>query len=166
VQEISRYNKLMSTVRKSLMDLDKGINGLVLISEDLELIMKSLYENKVPQQWKFAHYSLKPLNAWVLDLNKRIEQLRNWVQKGQPEVFWISGFSFPTGFTTALQQQASRKFSVPLDQFSWEFTFEKMDTSISSPAKEGAYIEGLFLEGARCDSGRNCIAEAEPIAVL
>lgn len=163
VQEISRYNKLLSTVRKSLIDLDKGISGLVLISEDLELIMKSLFENKVPLQWKFAYYSLKPLNSWVLDLNKRIEQLRNWVQKGQPDVFWISGFSFPTGFTTALQQQASRKFSVPIDQFTWEFTFEKMDTSITSPAKEGAYIEGLFLEGARWDGDRNCIAEAEPM---
>lgn len=35
VQEISRYNRLLSTVRKSLIDLDKGISGLVLISEDL-----------------------------------------------------------------------------------------------------------------------------------
>jgi dynein heavy chain len=35
IQEISRYNKLLSTVRKSLIDLDKGISGLVLISEDL-----------------------------------------------------------------------------------------------------------------------------------
>jgi len=24
--------------------------------------------------------------------------------KSAPPVFWISGFSFPTGFTTALQQ--------------------------------------------------------------
>jgi dynein heavy chain len=55
--------------------------------------------------------------------------------KGQPNVFWISGFSFPTGFTTALQQQASRRLNVSIDQFSWEFSFEKMDTSISTPAK-------------------------------
>lgn len=158
IQEISRYNKLLSTVRKSLIDLDKGISGLVLISEDLELVMKSLYENKVPGKWQFAYYSLKPLNSWVSDLNKRIEQLRNWVNKGQPDVFWISGFSFPTGFTTALQQQASRKFSVPIDQFTWEFSFEKMDTSISAPAKEGAYIEGLYLEGAKWDGDKNCIA--------
>lgn len=38
-----------------------------------------------------------------------------------------------------------------------------MDTSISAPAKEGAYIEGLFLEGAKWDGDRNCIAEAEPM---
>lgn len=91
----------------------------MLISEDLELIMKSLYENKVPLQWKFAYYSLKPLNSWIIDLNKRIDQLRNWVNKGQPDVFWISGFSFPTGFTTALQQQASRKLGESIDKFTW-----------------------------------------------
>lgn len=107
--------------------------------------MYSLFENKVPDKWKFAYYSLKPLSLWMIDLNKRIDQLKNWVVKGQPNVFWISGFSFPTGFTTALQQQASRKYNVPIDQFNWEFSFEKSDSSIAYPAKEGAYISGLFL---------------------
>lgn len=32
IQEISRYNKLLKLVRKNLQDLEKGINGLVLIS--------------------------------------------------------------------------------------------------------------------------------------
>lgn len=32
IQEISRYNKLLKLVRKNLVDLEKGINGLVLIS--------------------------------------------------------------------------------------------------------------------------------------
>jgi dynein heavy chain len=49
MQEISRYNKLLNTVRNSLVNLDKGLSGLVLISEDLELIMYSLFDNKVPQ---------------------------------------------------------------------------------------------------------------------
>jgi len=109
LQEIARYNKLMTTVRRSLENLDKGISGLVLISEDLERIMQSLYEYRVPQSWKFCYHSLKPLYSWVDDLQRRVEQLRVWVFKGQPNVFWISGFSFPTGFTTALLQQAARR---------------------------------------------------------
>ena len=32
IQEISRYDKLLKMVRKNLQDLEKGINGLVLIS--------------------------------------------------------------------------------------------------------------------------------------
>ena len=72
VQEISRYNVLLKFVRKDLLDLQNGLNGSVLISESLEKVMESLYENKVPLKWKFAYYSLKPLSLWMLDLNKRI----------------------------------------------------------------------------------------------
>jgi hypothetical protein len=32
MQEIARYNKLLKFVRKNLIDLERGINGLVLIS--------------------------------------------------------------------------------------------------------------------------------------
>ena len=82
--------------------------------------MHCLFANKVPDQWKFAYYSLKPLVSWIDDLHKRIDQLKTWANKGQPpNVFWISGFSFPTGFTTALKQQASRNQSVPIDKFYW-----------------------------------------------
>jgi len=72
VQEIARYNKLLLFVRMSLINLDKGICGLVLISEDLEIIMESLYEGKVPMSWKFCYHSLKPLQSWIEDLGKRI----------------------------------------------------------------------------------------------
>lgn len=125
--------------------------------------MLSLFENKVPEKWKFAYYSLKPLSLWMMDLNKRIDQLKQWVSKGQPNIFWISGFSFPTGFTTALHQQASRKYNKPIDQFAWQFSFERDSGSITSPAKEGAYISGLFLEGAKWDNDKNCITEPEPM---
>lgn len=72
MQEISRYNKLLFTVRSSLANLDKGLSGLVLISEDLESIMHSVSENKVPASWKFCYNSAKPLSSWVLDLERRI----------------------------------------------------------------------------------------------
>jgi len=32
LQEINRYDKLLKLVKKNLIDLEKGINGLVLIS--------------------------------------------------------------------------------------------------------------------------------------
>lgn len=104
LQEIIRYNKLLSIVRQSLADLSKGIQGLVLISEDLEKVQISLYDLKVPTAWSFCYYSLKSLYLWVDDLIRRIDQLKTWADKGQPNEFWISGFSFPTGFTTALMQ--------------------------------------------------------------
>jgi len=61
VQELQRYNILLSTLRHSLEQLEKGIKGLVLISPDLESVLTSLFENKVPRQWSKAYFSLKPL---------------------------------------------------------------------------------------------------------
>jgi len=82
--------------------LEKGIHGIVLISEELEIVYENLFLSKVPQSWGKCYYSLKSLSSWMLDLVKRMDQLNQWAFKGEPNVFWISGFSFPTGFTTAL----------------------------------------------------------------
>ena len=48
LQEIKRYNKLIKFVKVNIQNLEKGLMGLVLISEDLEKVMDSLFENKVP----------------------------------------------------------------------------------------------------------------------
>lgn len=73
LQEIQRYNKLIKFVKGNIQNLEKGLMGLVLISEDLEKVMDSLFENKVPQAWKFCYHSLKPLYAWIDDLFKRVD---------------------------------------------------------------------------------------------
>ena len=104
LQEIARHNILLEQVYQSLINLEKGIHGIVLISEELEIIYDNLYLGKVPVSWAQCYYSLKSLASWMTDLEHRVEQLSSWAFKGQPNVFWISGFSFPTGFTTALQQ--------------------------------------------------------------
>lgn len=57
----------------SLISLKRGIEGLELISEDLELVMYAIDENKVPEMWKFCYYSLKPLMGWIVDLRRRME---------------------------------------------------------------------------------------------
>jgi len=44
-----------------LINVDKGISGLVLISEELEMVMQSLYEYRVPESWKFCYHSMKSL---------------------------------------------------------------------------------------------------------
>ena len=45
----------------------------------------------------------------------------------------------------------------------FNFSFLPKDTHVGTPAKEGAYIEGLYLEGARWDSDKNYIIDAEPM---
>ena len=59
-------------VYNSLVNLEKGIFGIVLISEDLEIIYDMLLLNRVPKAWSFCYYSLKSLNSWMIDLEKRM----------------------------------------------------------------------------------------------
>lgn len=51
---------------------------------------------QVPDLWASKAYpSLKPLAAWVVDLLQRTEFIQEWINKGAPAVYWISGFFFP-----------------------------------------------------------------------
>ena len=111
--QIQRYNALLETIRTSLVELEKGIKGLVVMSSDLEEVFNCIYNAQVPPQWSKAFPSLKPLGAWTRDLIERVEQFSTWATTTHPPVlFWLSGFTFPTGFLTAVLQTAARKNNV------------------------------------------------------
>lgn len=81
----------------------------MLISDEYEIIMNSIADNKVPIAWSFAYQSVKPLANWIRDLNERYKFFNKWAFVTMPAVFWISAFTYPTGFTTALKQKFSRR---------------------------------------------------------
>ena len=122
VQEIQRYDILLRALNRSLDQLEKGIKGLVVISEDLEEILLAMSENKIPAAWGFAYFSLKPLANWFEDLRARYAFFHTWSVKGTPFHFWIGAFTYPTGFTTSLLQRFSRKASgAPIDKLEFDF---------------------------------------------
>jgi dynein heavy chain, axonemal len=57
LQEIERYNLLLEDIYQSLIALKKGIQGLVVMSSDLEEIFKCIYEAKVPNSWQKVKFS-------------------------------------------------------------------------------------------------------------
>lgn len=85
----------------SLALLMKAIKGLVIMSPELDLMYTALMKNQVPPNWnEIAYPSLKPLASWIKDLNLRVDFMRNWLKKGHPSCYWLSGFFFPHGFMT------------------------------------------------------------------
>ncbi|XP_061138372.1 dynein axonemal heavy chain 2 [Syngnathus typhle] len=168
LQEIQRYNALLSMIKSSLLELEKGIKGLVVMSSSLEETFNCMYDARVPPLWEKAYPSLKPLAAWTRDLCQRVLQFSRWAQLAQPPVlFWLSGFTFPNGFLTAVLQSAARQNKVSVDTLSWDFTVSSLeDTHIQNPPKDGVYVRGLHLEGAAWDKKATCLVEAKPMQMV
>ncbi|XP_002739320.1 dynein axonemal heavy chain 2-like [Saccoglossus kowalevskii] len=168
LQEIQRYNFLLEKIRSSLIDLDKGIKGLVVMSNDLEEIFNCIFDARVPATWQKAYPSNKPLAAWTRDLVQRVDQLEKWASIAHPPVlFWMSGFTFPTGFLTAVLQQAARQNNISVDSLSWEFIVSTVDdNNLVQPPKDGVWVKGLYLEGAGWDKKNACLIEAAPMELV
>lgn len=67
-QELIRYNKMISTIYKTLDNLNKAIDGIVSMSNDLEELFNAIFDNRVSSLWASVAYpSLKPLGSWILD---------------------------------------------------------------------------------------------------
>ena len=90
IQEVIRYNTLLSIMKKHIKTLKKALSGRIVMSEEMEKISTSLYNNQVPQLWiKFGFLSLKPLMSWLTDLKERVSFFQEWIDKGTPKAFCL-----------------------------------------------------------------------------
>lgn len=156
-------NILIRELKRSLGELALGLKGELTISTVMETLQDNLFFDKVPEQWtKLAYPSLLGLQSWFADLMLRLKELETWsADFNLPPCVWLSGFFNPQSFLTAIMQQTARKNDWPLDKMclSCEVT-KKTREEVSSPPREGAFITGLFMEGARWDSVAGSIASS------
>ena len=116
--ELQRYCALLAKVRRDLVNVRKGIKGLVVMSAELDAAYAKLLFQQVPTPWGEAgkgYPSLKPLGSWFKDLVARFAFMADWLAGGPPPSYWISAFFFPQGFFTSALQAYARKYREPID---------------------------------------------------
>ena len=122
------------------------------MSEVLDKMYLSLQNGQVPANWEAVGYpSLKPLTSWFVDFKQRVEVIRDWLQNGQPNAFWISGMFFPQGFMTGCLQTHARQYKIPIDELAFSFNVmgEEEPSEVEEPPEDGVYIYGFYMDGAR-----------------
>eukprot|EP00762_Andalucia_godoyi_P002900 ANDGO_04168.mRNA.1 Dynein beta chain len=163
LQECDRMNILIREIRMSLRTLEMGLRGELTVSEQMERIMNALFVDRVPDSWsKVAYPSLKPLGSWYGDLLKRVQFLAEWSNDlNLPKSVWLSGLFSPLLFLSAVMQTTARKQDLPLDKMClMTDVTKKGPEEVGAAPRDGAYIHGLFLEGARWDTQAGCLKDS------
>ncbi|XP_051731342.1 dynein axonemal heavy chain 9-like isoform X1 [Ctenopharyngodon idella] len=162
-QECERMNVLTQEIKRSLKELNLGLKGELTMTTDMENLQNAIYLDQVPDSWtKRAYPSISSLAIWFMDLLNRIRELETWTSDfSLPSVVWLAGFFNPQSFLTAIMQSMARRNEWPLDRMSLQCDVTKKSREdFSAPPREGAYIHGLFMEGARWDTQAGIIVDA------
>ena len=161
VQEMGRYNRLLVVVRASLVNLGKALKGLALMSDELEVVSKSMFVGKIPPPWlKKSFPSLKPLAGYVKETVERCSFFDDWVDHGQPKINWLPGFFFTQAFLTASKQNFARKYTVEIDKV--DFDYFVRDAEEPDLPEDGILVNGIMLEGCKWDYAAHCLTESDP----
>jgi len=162
-QELIRFNRLTVIVRSSLANLKKAIKGLVVMDADLESLANALMTGARPAMWmKRSYPSLKPLGGYVADMMRRLTFFGDWIKKGIPDDFWVSGFFFTQAFLTGAMQNFARKNKLPIDQIDFAFKMLTTKPGETPPPADGVHVHGMFLEGSRYSNETTVLEECEP----
>lgn len=167
MQEMDVMNNLLLEIVRSLKELQLGFNGELTMSDAMDSLKSSLYMDRVPTTWqKISWPSLRPLSSWLTDFMSRLIQLEEWCNNPIeiPKVTWISGLINPQSFLTAICQVSAQNNQWELDKLvTWTDITKKLSVEeVEAPSREGAYIIGLNMQGARWDMQSGVIERSKP----
>lgn len=173
-QEVQRLQATIVKVRSTLTLTSQAIRGEVVVTGDVMTNIDAIFNARVPPLWLYSvagdelSWLAPNLGIWFGGLLSRETQYRTWLTRGRPSSFWLAGFFNPQGFLTAIQQEITRAHK----QESWaldsmvlhsELTDISSVEGVKSAPKEGAYIYGLFMDGAAwSQSAGGTITESPP----
>lgn len=167
MQECEYMNTLIFHIVSSLRDIELAFKGELTMTENMERIMADIGLNKVPALWtKYGFTSTRGLNSWLTNTRHRCEQLAAWKEDPVkiPHVTFVNRLKNPNSFLTAIKQVYAREKQQELNKLTiltdvlkrlyWEPEL--------TPCKDGAYVFGFQVEGARWEASVGQLDESLP----
>lgn len=160
-------NNLINIIVSSLRDVELAFKGELTMTENMEILMNSIFFNQVPATWsKYAFPSSRGLGSWLDNLKHRLDQLNLWKENPQniPGVTFVNRLFNPQSFLTATKQVYSKEKQAELNKLNIQTDVMKKlywEPDLP-PIKEGAYVFGLQVEGARWDPAVGQLEESYP----
>eukprot|EP00404_Azadinium_spinosum_P058026 CAMPEP_0180732004 /NCGR_PEP_ID=MMETSP1038_2-20121128/21442_1 /TAXON_ID=632150 /ORGANISM="Azadinium spinosum, Strain 3D9" /LENGTH=688 /DNA_ID=CAMNT_0022764843 /DNA_START=27 /DNA_END=2093 /DNA_ORIENTATION=+ len=166
MQECDYMNGLIFEMVRGLKELQLGFKGELTMSEPMEAIANALWMEKLPHWWvQLGFPSTRPLKSWRLSLHERCQQLEDWVGDplSIPKVVDISRLFNPQSFLTAIKQLCCQQQGLELDrlQVFTEVTKKELK-QVENYSKDGAFVTGMFLEGARWEPSSASLEDSRP----
>jgi len=166
LQECDYMNGLVHEMVRGLHELNLGFKGELTMSEQMEDLAESLNREKLPSWWvKLGFPSTRPLKSWRTNLQERCVQLDEWINDPMniPKVVDLSMLFNPQSFLTAIKQLCCQLQGLELDKLLVYTDVTKREVKqITDMPKEGAFVTGMFLEGARWDTIGSCVDDSRP----
>jgi dynein heavy chain len=166
IQECEQLNVLLNAILRSLAEIELANKGELTMTEQMEAVMTDVFLNKVPVAWaKVSFETTRGLGAWLDSIKQRLEQLNAWkeVPDKEPAVTFINRLYNPASFLTAVKQVMSREKSIELNRLyiATEIQKKMYWEAAELQKREGAFVFGLQVEGARWDPNAG-LEECEP----
>ncbi|KAL8274807.1 hypothetical protein Esti_001282 [Eimeria stiedai] len=177
LQELARYNALISLAVEILKIPIDAAGGLIEYTPQVEELNQCLQQNRVPQVVAAASYPTAfSLSTWLVDLKKRVDFMKLWLREGPPHPFWLPGCFSARSVCTAMLQTFARYKGLKINAVAFSFVVlpeEKSETgSVSSQGKQqrdetqapppfAHDISGLFLHGAAWSSENMALIEQD-----
>lgn len=159
-------NNLLIEIVRSLEETDLGFKGLLTITEKMENLIISISLNRVPENWvKLAYPSKRGLGSWLDNLWKRYDQYDQFKEDpiNPAKVIMISRLFNPQSYLTAIKQIVAQKNQYELNKLYIATEVQKKSIEeVESAAKDGSYVFGFILEGARWDFALSLLDESRP----
>lgn len=154
-QELIRFNRLLQFIRGSLTDVRRAINGQIAMIPSLESVHAAMSVGRLPAVWAAKSYpSLKPLGGYISDFLARLQFQQNWIDNGEPDIYWLSGLYFTQSFITGVLQNHSRKNKLQIDLVTIKFYVSRFETEVTEEPELGVYVR-VSTNGILSDYSNN-----------